>query len=108
MALDPAGIDSSDVTRQRWWTLRSESLEVLPGGGWRVMATLVADDDPELVELRFEVDLQASGPDRLVLQGRGMLDRHAFGLGPWASVFSRTVQLHVAVRASRVALTAWR
>ena len=104
MALDPAGADSFDVTRHRWWTLRSESLEVLPGGTWRVMATRVTNGDPELVELRFEVDLQASGPDRLVLHGRGVLDRRAFGLGTRASVLGRTVQLHVAVHASRVAI----
>jgi len=46
MALDPASVDTGDanldtllcgpdafdVTRHRWWTLRSESLEVLPTG----------------------------------------------------------------------------
>ena len=43
-------------------------------------------------------------PDQLVLQGRGVLDRRAFGLGSRASVLGRTVQLHVAVRASRMAI----
>jgi YceI-like domain len=56
MALDPASLDTEaadfdamgcgpdavDVMRPWWWTLRSQSLEVLPAGTWRVMATLTA------------------------------------------------------------------
>ena len=56
MALDPASVetgdarldtrlcgpDAFDVTRHRWWTLRSESLELLPTGIWRLTATLTA------------------------------------------------------------------
>ena len=68
------------------------------------MATLVADGDPVLVELRFEVDLQASGPDRWCCKDARVLDRRAFGLGSRVSVLGRTVQLHVAVRATRVAI----
>jgi polyisoprenoid-binding protein YceI len=85
LALDPAGVephdpdlnamlgspDVVDVRRHRWWTLHSQSLEVLPTGAWRVMATLItANGTPGLVELRLEVDPEASSPDRLVLRGR--------------------------------------
>jgi hypothetical protein len=41
IALDPASVETQaadDVLRHRWWTLRSESLEILrpvPGGSWR-------------------------------------------------------------------------
>jgi hypothetical protein len=45
-----------DVIRHRWWTLRSESLEIMPTGAWRVMATLTAGGTEGLVELRFEID----------------------------------------------------
>jgi polyisoprenoid-binding protein YceI len=95
MTLDPAslethdadldamlrGPDYFDAVRHRWWTLRSESLEVLPGGTWRVMATLTARGTAALVELHLEVDPGASGPDALVLTGRGVLDRRAVGIG---------------------------
>jgi pimeloyl-ACP methyl ester carboxylesterase len=42
MALAPAGLEPGDADRQQqwWWRLHSQSLEVLPGGVWRVMATL--------------------------------------------------------------------
>jgi quercetin dioxygenase-like cupin family protein len=43
MALDPASVELTDVMGHRWWTLRSESLEVLAAGTWRVMATLIAN-----------------------------------------------------------------
>ena len=70
MALDPASIttgdadldamlrgpDVFDVSSHRWWTLRSESMEVLPGGVWRVMATLTVNGAAGLIELRLEVD----------------------------------------------------
>jgi polyisoprenoid-binding protein YceI len=56
MALDPASVETQDAdldamlrgpdyfdaVRHRWWTLRSQSLEVLATGTWRVMATLTA------------------------------------------------------------------
>jgi polyisoprenoid-binding protein YceI len=70
MALDPASVDSGDghldtalcgpgafdVTRHRWWTLRSESLELLPTGAWQIMATLTARGTTALVEPRSEVE----------------------------------------------------
>jgi hypothetical protein len=66
-------------------TLRCESLEVLPTGAWRVMATLTAGATTGLVELRFEIDPGAGDGDWLVLGGRacwidGPLAR-ASGLG---------------------------
>jgi polyisoprenoid-binding protein YceI len=116
MVLDPAsletqdarldamlrGPDAVDVLRHGWWTLRSESLEVLPGGTWRVMATLTANGTQGLVELRLEVDPEASGHDWLVLRGRGVLDRRAFGMGKRASFLGPTIQLDLTVRARRV------
>jgi hypothetical protein len=81
MALDPASLEPGDADldamrcgpeglRHRWWTLRSESLEILPTGTWRVMATLTARATAGLVEPRFEVDPKSSR-DVLVLRGRG-------------------------------------
>jgi polyisoprenoid-binding protein YceI len=118
MALDPASVETRDAdldamlrgpdyfdaVRHRWWTLRSESLEVLPTGTWRVMATLTARGTTALVELRFAVIPGASGPDELVLRGRGVLDRRAFGIGkqPWS--FGPQIQLDLAVRANRAAI----
>jgi polyisoprenoid-binding protein YceI len=116
MVLDPAsletqdarldamlrGPDAVDVLRHGWWTLRSESLEVLPGGTWRVMATLTANGTQGLVELRLEVDPETSGHDWLVLRGRGVLDRRAFGMGKRASFLGPTIQLDLTVRARRV------
>jgi polyisoprenoid-binding protein YceI len=116
MALDPAsletqgarldamlrGPDAVDVLRHRWWTLRSESLEVLAGGTWRVMATLTANGTQGLVELRLEVDPEASGHHWLVLRGRGVLERRAFGMGKRASLLGPTIQLNLTVRARRV------
>ena len=58
-----------DVMGPRWWTLRSQSLEFLPTGTWRVMATLTARGTAGLVEPRFEVDPKSSR-DVLVLRGR--------------------------------------
>ena len=118
MTLDPASVDTHDAdldamlggpdyfdaVRHRWWTLRSESLEVLPTGTWRVMATLTARGTAALVELRFAVNPGASGPDGLALCGRGVLDRRAFGIGrqPWS--FGPQIQLDLAVRANRAAI----
>jgi polyisoprenoid-binding protein YceI len=113
MVLDPASLETQharldtmlrgpgavDVLRHRWWTLRSESLEVLPGGTWRVMATLTANGTQGLVELRLEVDPEASGHDWLALSGRGVLDRRAFGMGKRASILGPTIQLDLTVRA---------
>jgi len=116
MALDPASVETHDadldaklrspeavdVLRNRWWLLRSESLEILPTGAWRVMATLTANGTPAAVELRFEVDPAASGPELLVMRGRGLLDGRAFGIGRPASTCSRQLRLDLAVRARRV------
>jgi polyisoprenoid-binding protein YceI len=116
MALDPTsletqgarldamlrGPDAVDVLRHRWWTLRSESLEVLAGGIWRVMATLTANGIQGLVELRLDVDPEASGPHWLVLRGRGVLELRAFGMGKRASLLGPTIQLNLTVRARRV------
>ena len=118
MALDPASVETQDAdldamlrgpdyfdaVRHRWWTLRSESLEVLPTGTWRVMATLTARGTPALVELRFAVIPEASDPDCLVLRGRGVLDRRAFGIGRQARSFGPQIQLDLAVRANRAAI----
>jgi polyisoprenoid-binding protein YceI len=118
MALDPASVDTQDAdldamlrgpdyfdaVRHRWWTLRSESLEVLPTGIWRVMATLTARGTTALVELRFAVIAGARGPDTLVLQGRGVLDRRTFGIGRQAWSFGPQIQLDLAVRANRAAI----
>jgi polyisoprenoid-binding protein YceI len=76
MALDPAsaephgtdleavlgGSDVVDAARDRWWTLRSESLEILPTDAWRVMATLTTTGTPRLVELHLEVGRGPSDP----------------------------------------------
>jgi hypothetical protein len=86
MMVDPASVETgavdldamrcgpnvSDVMGSRWWTLPSESLEILPTGTWRVMATLTARGAAGLVELRLEVDLRSSR-NVLVLQGGGVL-----------------------------------
>jgi hypothetical protein len=90
------------VRRQRWWTLHSHSLEILPGGVWRVMATLTAHRTPRLVELLLEADPKASGRDRLVLRGRGVLDRRAFAGEKRASNFYPTIRLELAIHARRV------
>jgi hypothetical protein len=71
MALDAAEV-AGDGSGDRWWLLRSDSLEVLPTGAWRVMATLTATGAPTRVELHL--DARARGPDRLVLRGQGVLD----------------------------------
>jgi polyisoprenoid-binding protein YceI len=118
MTLDPASVDTQDAdldaklrspdyfdaVRHRWWTLRSESLEVLPTGTWRVTATLTARGTAAQVELRFTVIRRASSPDTLVLTGRGVLDRRAFGIGRQAWSFGPQIQLDLAVRANRAAI----
>ena len=118
MALDPASVETHDADldamlggpdyfdalRHRWWTLRSESLEVLSTGIWRVMATLTARGTAALVELHLAVIAGASGPDTLVLTGQGVLDRRAFGIGRQAWSFDPRIQLELAVRASRAAI----
>jgi hypothetical protein len=67
------------------------------------MATLTAPGTSGLVELHFEVDSKASRPDRLVLHGRGVLDRRAFGMGKRTWIFGPEIQLELAVYAARVA-----
>jgi polyisoprenoid-binding protein YceI len=118
MTLDPASVETQaahldamlrgpdyfDALRHRWWTLRSESLEVLPTGTWRVMATLTARGTAALVELRFAVIPGASSHDRLVLRGRGVLDRRAVGIGRQAWSFDPQIQLDLALRANRAAI----
>jgi polyisoprenoid-binding protein YceI len=116
IALDPAGIephhsdlnamlggpDVVDAQRPRWWTLHSQSLEILPTGAWRVMATLTANGTPALVELHLEVDPGPSEPDWLVLRGRGVLDRRGFGIARPVSTLAPQIRLELAVRARRV------
>jgi polyisoprenoid-binding protein YceI len=116
IALDPASVQTNDadldarlrsrqildVQRHRWWTLRSESLEILPKGAWRIMATLTVNGNPGLVELRLEVDPKASGAGWLVLRGHGVLDRRAFGIGSPGSTFSPKIRLDLAMRTRRV------
>jgi polyisoprenoid-binding protein YceI len=114
IALDPASVEPhdadldtmlggpgvGDVMPHRWWTLRSESLEVLPSGAWRVVATLTTTGNPSLVELRLEVDPEASSGHWLVLPGHGVLDRRAFGIASPASTFPK-IRLDLVVRARR-------
>jgi polyisoprenoid-binding protein YceI len=116
MALDPASVETGaadldarlrspevfDVQRYRWWTLRSESLEILPTGAWRVMATFTTSGTTSLIELHFDVDYGPSDPDWLVLRGHGVLDRRAFGIASPASTFSPQIRLDLVVRARRV------
>jgi hypothetical protein len=124
MALGPASVETGaadldamgggpDGLGHRWWTLRSESLEILPSGTWRVMANLTARGTAGLVELRLEVDPKASArdvkhlpgrpkTDWLVLRGRGLLDRRAFGIGKRAWIFDPRIQLDLALHATRV------
>jgi hypothetical protein len=116
MALDPPSLQTGDadlnamlcgpdmgaVRRQRWWTLHSHSLEILPSGAWRIMATLTTQRTSGLVELRLEVDPKASGRDWLVLRGQGVLDRWDFATGKWASSLDPTIRLELAVHARRV------
>jgi hypothetical protein len=117
MALDPASVDTGDahldtalcgpgafdVTRHRWWTLRSESLELLPTSTWRIMATLTARGTTALVELRFKVE--ASDPDWLVLRGRGVADRRTFGIGNPPPLRNPRVRVDLELHARRVTRT---
>jgi hypothetical protein len=103
MASDPASLETGEADqRQRWWTLHSQSLEILPGGAWRVMATLTAHRTPRLVELLLEADPKAGGRDRLVLRGRSVLDRRAFAAGKRPSSLDPTIRLELAIHARRV------
>lgn len=113
LAVDPAGVELGAAHRDaiggggdgfacRWWTLRSHSLEILPTGTWRVMATLTTRRSAHLVELHLEVDPTASGRDRLVLQGQGVVDRGAFGSGKRAWGVRPKLRLGLAVHATRV------
>ena len=98
----PYGPDVGAVRRHRWWTLQSQSLEILHSGAWRVMATLTAHGTHGLVELCLEVDLEQSRPGWLVLRGQGVLDRRALAVGRRAWRFDPTIRLDLAVRATRV------
>lgn len=116
LALDPASVephhtdlnamlggpDVDGVRRHRWWTLHSQSLEILPSGAWRVMATLTAYGTHGLVELCLEVDSEQSRPGWLVLRGRGVLDRRALAIGKRASSLDPTIRLELAIHARRV------
>jgi hypothetical protein len=99
--LDAMG-GGSDGSEHRWWTLRSQSLEVLPTGTWRIMATLTAGSGATLVELHLEADPKASRRQVLVLRGRGVLDRRALGLGRRAWGLGPKIQLGLALHATRV------
>jgi hypothetical protein len=99
--LDAMG-GGSDGSGHRWWTLRSQSLEVLPTGTWRIMATLTAGGGATLVELHLEVDPKASRRHVLVLRGRGVLDRRALGLGRRAWGLGPKLQLGLALHTTRV------
>jgi hypothetical protein len=103
MASDPASLETGEADRrQRWWTLHSHSLEILPGGAWRVMATLTTHQTLGLVELRLAVDPERGRRgDWLVLRGRGVLDRRAFATGKRAWSLDPTIRLELAVRAKR-------
>jgi hypothetical protein len=101
MALDPASLEPGDADRQRWWTLNSQSLEILAGGAWRVMATLTTHQTLGLVELRLAVDSEHSRRDWLVLGGRGVLDRRAFLTSKPAWSFDPMTRLELAVHAKR-------
>jgi polyisoprenoid-binding protein YceI len=96
------GPDAVDVRRHRWWTLHSQSLEVLPTGAWRVMATLTASARTSLIELHLELDPKASSPDWLVMRGRGVQDRRGFDTAKPASTFMPRIRVDLAVRARRV------
>jgi hypothetical protein len=102
MALDPASLDAGDADRQPWWwRLHSQSLEVLPGGAWRVMAALTFHQTLGLVELRLAVDPEHSRRDWLVLRGGGVLDRRASATGKRAWSFDPMTRLELAVHAKR-------
>ena len=60
------------------------------------------DGTPGLVELHLEVDLEASSPNRLVLQGRGVLDPRGFAIARPMSTPTPHLRLELAVRARRV------
>jgi hypothetical protein len=100
MASDPTSLEPGAADRQQqwWWRLRSHSLEVLPGGAWRVMATLTTHQTLGLVELRLAVDPEHSRRDRLVLWGRGVLDRRTFPTSKPAWSFDPTIRLDLAAR----------
>ena len=101
MASDPASLEPGGPDRWQPWTLHSQSLELLPGGAWRVMATLTTHQTLGLVELRLAVDPEHSRGDWLVLRGRGVLDRRAFPTSNPAWTFDPMTRLELAVHARR-------
>jgi hypothetical protein len=105
MELDPVSPQTGTADRrQRRCTLHSHSLETLPGGAWRVMATLTTHRALELIELRIEVDPKHSRRDWLALRGRAVLARRALATGRRASSLDPTIWLELAVHARRVAI----
>ena len=60
------------------------------------------------MDLYFEVDPVSSDHDRLVLRGRGVLDRRTFWMGKPPSTRSPRVRLDLELRATRVTRTAFR
>ena len=99
IASDPVSLEAGEADRrQRWWSLHSQSLEILPGGAWRVMATLTTHRALEPVELRMELDPEHSRRDRLVLRGRAVLDRRTFASGKRAWTFDPTIRLDLVAR----------
>jgi hypothetical protein len=103
MALAPAGLEPGDADRQQqsWWRLHSQSLEILPSGVWRVMATLTFHQTLGLVELRLAVDPEHSRGDWLVLRGGGVLERRAFPTSRRAWSFGPMPRLELAVHVRR-------
>ena len=103
MTLAPASLEPGVADRQQqwWWTLHSQSLEILPGGAWRVMATLTTHQTLGLVELHLAVDPEHSRGDWLVLRGRGVLERRAFPTSKPAWSFDPMTRLELEVHAKR-------
>jgi hypothetical protein len=102
MALAPAGLEPGDADRQQqWWRLHSQSLEILAGGVWRVMATLTTHQTQGLVELCLAVDPGHSRRDRLVLRGRGVLERRFFPTSKPAWSFGPMPRLELTMHARR-------
>src|SRR4029453_285855 len=97
MASAPASLEPGAADRQRWGTLHSHSLEILPGGAWRVMATLATHRTLGLVELRWEVPPEHRPRGWLVLRVGGVLDRRAFPTSRPAWSFDPMTRLELTV-----------
>jgi hypothetical protein len=93
--------DAVDVKGPRWWMLRSESLEILPTGTWRVMATLTPGHRrPGRAALRDRP--QGEPPQPASDERTGGAGSTAFGTGKRAWIFGPKIQLDLAVHATRV------